>query len=113
VKRYPRSGLCDQDRTEGIRLGGERLRTALLLYAAVRSPELRQACARGFQGRLDWAERERTPWRTQWREKGHESEGREGRTAGRRSQVGRSNSGEEFRLPGAQSAVIGLGLVPV
>jgi hypothetical protein len=44
VKRYLRSGPCDQDRTEGIRPGrGERLRAALLLSAAVRSPELRQA----------------------------------------------------------------------
>jgi hypothetical protein len=29
---------------------GERLRAALLLSAAVRSPELRQACARGVLG---------------------------------------------------------------
>jgi hypothetical protein len=44
AKRYPRSGPCDQDRTEGIRPGrGERLRAALLLSAAVRLPELRQA----------------------------------------------------------------------
>jgi hypothetical protein len=44
VKRYPRSGPCDQDRTEGIRSGrGEWLRVALLLSAAVRSSELRQA----------------------------------------------------------------------
>jgi hypothetical protein len=43
----PQSGPCDQDRTEGIRPGrGERLRAALLLSAAVRSPELRQARAR-------------------------------------------------------------------
>jgi hypothetical protein len=38
------SGPCDQDRTEGIRPGGNRrLRAAPLLSAAVRSPELRQA----------------------------------------------------------------------
>jgi hypothetical protein len=44
AKRYPWSGSCDQDRTEGIRPGrGERLRAALLLSAVVRSPELRQA----------------------------------------------------------------------
>jgi hypothetical protein len=44
AKRYPRSGPCDQDRTEGIRpRRGERLRAALLLSAAVRSLELRQA----------------------------------------------------------------------
>jgi hypothetical protein len=35
-------------------------------------------------------------WRTQWREKGHESEGREGRTAGRRPRANRRNSGEGF-----------------
>jgi hypothetical protein len=51
VKRYPLSGSCDQDQTEGIRPGrGERLRAALLLYAAVRSPELIQAWARGVPG---------------------------------------------------------------
>jgi hypothetical protein len=62
VKWYPRSGSCDQDRTGEIRPGrDERLRAALLLSAAVRSPELRQACARGFRGRRDWAERERMP----------------------------------------------------
>jgi hypothetical protein len=39
----PRSGPCDQDRTEGIRPGrDERLRAALLLSVAVRSLELRQ-----------------------------------------------------------------------
>jgi hypothetical protein len=47
MKRYPRSGLFDLNRTEGIRSGrGERLRAALLLSAAVRSPELRLARAR-------------------------------------------------------------------
>ena len=42
AKRYPRSGPCDQDRMEGIRPrgGGERLQAALLLFAAVKSPEL-------------------------------------------------------------------------
>jgi hypothetical protein len=51
VKRYPRSGSCDQDRTGEIRLGrGERLRAALLLSAAVSSPELRQARARVAPG---------------------------------------------------------------
>jgi hypothetical protein len=44
AKRYPRSGPCNQDQIEGIRPGrGERLRAALLLSEAVRSPELRQA----------------------------------------------------------------------
>jgi hypothetical protein len=46
-----------------------------------RAPELGQAHARGFRGRRDWVEREATPRRTQWRGRGHESEGREGRTA--------------------------------
>jgi hypothetical protein len=36
------------------------------------------------------------PRRTQWRGRGHESEGREGRMVKRRSRVGRSNSGEAF-----------------
>jgi hypothetical protein len=44
VKRYPRSGSCDQDQTEGIRPGsGERLQAVLLHSAAVRSLELRKA----------------------------------------------------------------------
>jgi hypothetical protein len=51
VKRYPRSGSCDQDRTEGIRPGrDERLRAVLLLSAAVRLPELRQARGRVVLG---------------------------------------------------------------
>jgi hypothetical protein len=92
-----RSGSCDQDRTGGSDRVGERLWAALLLSAAVKSPELGQARARGFRGRRDWVERERMPWRTQWRGRGHESEGREGRTAGRRSRADRRNSGEAFR----------------
>jgi hypothetical protein len=98
VKRYPRSGPCDQDRTEGIRPGrGERLRAALLLSAAVRSPELRKTRARGVRGRRDCAERKRAPRRTQWRGRDHESTGREGRTTVRRPRAGRSNSGEPFQ----------------
>jgi hypothetical protein len=51
AKRYPRSGSCDQDRTGKIKPGrDEQLRAALLLSAVVRSPELRQACARGVLG---------------------------------------------------------------
>jgi hypothetical protein len=51
VKRYPAIWACDQDRTEGIKPGrGKRLRAALLLSAAVRSPELRQARARVAPG---------------------------------------------------------------
>jgi hypothetical protein len=52
VKRYPRSGSCDQDRTGEIRPGGERRQAALLLSVAVRSPELRQAHARVAPGSL-------------------------------------------------------------
>jgi hypothetical protein len=51
----------------------------------------------GFRGRLDWAERERVLWRTQWWGKSHESEGREGRTAGRRPRADRRSSSEAFR----------------
>jgi hypothetical protein len=40
------------------------------------------------------------PQRTQWRGKGHESEGREGRTAGRKPRADRRNSGEGFRPRG-------------
>jgi hypothetical protein len=51
AKRYPRSGPCDQDRTGEIRPGrDEQLRVVLLLSAAVRSPEWRQACAREVSG---------------------------------------------------------------
>jgi hypothetical protein len=50
AKRNPRSGPCDQDQTGEIRPGDERLRAALLLSAAVRSPELRQARARVAPG---------------------------------------------------------------
>jgi hypothetical protein len=81
AKRYPRSGSCDQDQTEGIRPGrDERLRAVLLLSAVVRSPELGQA-----RGRRDWAEMERTPRRTQWRGRGHESEGRGGKNDGEKA----------------------------
>jgi hypothetical protein len=40
------------------------------------------------------------PRRAQWRGKGHESEGREGSTAGRRPRADRRNSGEAFRPQG-------------
>jgi hypothetical protein len=53
-----------------------------------------------LQGRRSWAERERMPRWTQWRGRGHESVGREGRTTGKRSRAGRSNSGEESRPRG-------------
>jgi hypothetical protein len=54
----------------------------------------------GFRGRRDWVESERTPQRTQWRGKGHESEGREGRIAGRRTWADRRNSSEAFQPQG-------------
>jgi hypothetical protein len=76
AKRYPRSGPCDQDRTEGIRPGGL------------------NGCGRS------WAQRKRVPRRTRWRGKGHESTGREGRTAVRKPWAGRSNSSEPFRPRG-------------
>jgi hypothetical protein len=53
-----------------------------------------------LRGRRDWAERERTSWRTRWRGKGHESADREGRTAGRKPLADRRNSGEAFRPRG-------------
>jgi hypothetical protein len=37
------------------------------------------------------------PRRTQWRGRGHESTGRNGRTTVRRPRTGRSNSGERFQ----------------
>jgi hypothetical protein len=40
------------------------------------------------------------PRRTQWRGRGHESTGREGRTTVRKSRAGRRNSGERFRPRG-------------
>jgi hypothetical protein len=46
----PRSGPCDQDRTEETRPGGERLRAAPLLPAGVKSPELGRAHARVVLG---------------------------------------------------------------
>jgi hypothetical protein len=46
AKQYPRSEPFDQDRTGGgVRPGNRRLRAAPLLFAAVRSPELRRARA--------------------------------------------------------------------
>jgi hypothetical protein len=53
-----------------------------------------------LRGRRDWAERKRTPRRTQWRGIGHESVDRGGRTAGRRSRVDWRNSGEAFQPQG-------------
>jgi hypothetical protein len=101
AKRYPWFGPCDLNRTEGIRPGKNReLWAALLLSAAVRSPELKQAGVRGFRGRRSWAERKRAPRRIQWRGRDHESMDREGRTAVRKPRAGRRNSGEPFRPRG-------------
>jgi hypothetical protein len=51
VKRYPRSGPCDQDRTgRSDREKGEWLWAALLLSTAVRSLELRHTRARVAPG---------------------------------------------------------------
>jgi hypothetical protein len=69
---------------------------ALLLSMAVRSPELRHACARRFRGHRDWAERERVLRRTQWRGKGYGSAGRGERTAARRPRADRRSSDEAF-----------------
>jgi hypothetical protein len=56
---------------------------------------------RWLQGRRSWAERKRVPQRTRWRGKGHESTGKEGRTAVRKPRGGgRRNSGEPFRPRG-------------
>jgi hypothetical protein len=62
AKRYPavrdvrsRSDGGNQTRKD------ERLQAALFISTAVRSPELRQAQARGIRGRRSWAERKRAP----------------------------------------------------
>lgn len=73
---------------------------APLLSAAVRSPKLSQARARVALGLLELGRGEEAPWRIQWRGRGHESMGREGRTAVRKSRAGRRNSGEPFRPQG-------------
>jgi hypothetical protein len=44
--------------------------------------------------------RKRVPRRNQWRGRGHESTGREGRMAVRKPRAGRRNSGEPFRPRG-------------
>jgi hypothetical protein len=49
-----------------------------------------------FWGRWGWAERGRTTRRTRWRGYGHETERREGETAGKKLRAGRGNSGEGF-----------------
>jgi hypothetical protein len=97
AKRYPRSGPCDQDRTEGIRSGKKQ--TAAGGAAPLRGDEVTGELG-WLRGRRSWAERKRAPQRTQWQGRDHESMGREGRTAMRRPQAGRSNSGEPFRLRG-------------
>jgi hypothetical protein len=96
VVQAVRSESDGGDQIEGV----EWLRATLLLSAVVRSPELKQTWATVAPGRRSWAERKRAPQRTQWRGRGHESTGREGRTAVRRSRAGRSNPGERFRPRG-------------
>jgi hypothetical protein len=80
--------------------GDGRLRAALFLSAAVRSPELWLARARVAPGHRSWVERKKVPRRTRWRGKGHESTDREGRTTVRKPRAGRRNSGEPFRPRG-------------
>jgi hypothetical protein len=97
AKRCPWSGPFDLNRTEGIRprVAGD--------AAPLRGGEVTRieaGVSNGVRGRRSWAERERAPRRTQWRGRGHESMGREGRTALRRSQAGQRNSGEPFRPQG-------------
>jgi hypothetical protein len=101
AKRYPQSGSCDQDRTGEIRpREGEWLRAALLISAAVRSPELRQARARVAPGSPGLGREEENAMAHSMAGKSHESTVRGGRTAGRRSQADRKNSGEAFRPRG-------------
>jgi hypothetical protein len=101
AKRYPRNGPCDQDRTGEIRLGRvERLRAALLLSAAVRSPELGQARARVAPGSPGLGREGEDATVNLVAGKGHESEDREGRTTTRRPRADRRNSDEGFRPQG-------------
>jgi hypothetical protein len=78
----------------------ERLRAALLLSTALRLAELRQARARVAPGSLEWVREGENDTTNSVGGKGHESEVREGRTAGRRPRAGRRNSGEGFRPRG-------------
>jgi hypothetical protein len=94
--RAIRSRSDGGNQTEGV----EWLRAALLLSVAARLLELRRARARVAPGRRSWAERKRVPRRTRWQGKGHESTGREGRAAVRRSRASRGNSGEPFQPRG-------------
>jgi hypothetical protein len=86
---------------EGIRpRGNRRLQAAPLLSAAVRSPELRLARARVAPGSLELGREGEGATANAMAGKGHESTDREGRTAVREPQAGRSNSGEPFRPRG-------------
>jgi hypothetical protein len=53
-----------------------------------------------FRGRRSSSERGKTTRRTRWRDCGHETEVREGRTAKEKLRAGRGNFGEEFQPPG-------------
>jgi hypothetical protein len=54
----------------------------------------------GFRGRWSWLEMEKTTRQTRWRGCGHETDVREGETAGKKLRAGQGNSSEEFRPPG-------------
>jgi hypothetical protein len=66
----------------------------------MRSPEWRQARARVVPGSPELSREGESATATRWRGRGHESTGREGRTAVRRSRADRRNSGEPFRPRG-------------
>jgi hypothetical protein len=95
VKRYPRSEPFDQDRTEGIRPGEKQ--TAAGGVAPLHDGEVaRVEAGAGYGGSGVAGVGQRVPRRTRWRGRGHESTGREGRTAVREFRAGRRNSGERF-----------------
>jgi hypothetical protein len=77
--------------------GSEELRAAPLLSAAVKSPDLSQVRARVAPGSLGLGREGEYATANSVAGKGPESEGREGRTAGRRPRVDQRNSGELFR----------------
>jgi hypothetical protein len=80
--------------------GNRRLRAASLLSTVVQSPELRRARARVAPRSPELGREEEGATANSTAGRGHESAGREGRTAMRWSRAGRSNSGERFRPRG-------------
>jgi hypothetical protein len=96
----PRSGPCDQDRTREIRPGGERLRAAPLLSAAVKSPELGRVRATAVPGSPELVrEGEDDPTNSMaglW----PRVRGQRGGMAGKRPRTGRRNSSEGFQPRG-------------